>query len=368
MQLEFHQLDRRWEHLRARQPHRQRRLMASLVESGQQTPIVVVAAEGQPGRYLVIDGHKRIAALQQLGRDTVEAVVWPMGEAEALLLDRSLRFSEHETALEQGWLLAEMEQRFGYGLDELARRFDRSVSWVSRRLALVELLPEAIQQQVREGKVSAHVAMKYLVPAARINPEDCLRMAAAFAQHHCDTRQAGQLYAAWRSGSPAIRQRLLDEPALFFKAQRQAEPKATAAPAAELLRDLEMVAAIVNRATRRLAGAVAADMDGQQREAARRQIERLETQLRRLAGRIPQEQEPHVEPSATHHDLGTERPGSEPTRDRADVGNLPSDGAQGSALELHRGPGDNAGRESRTLPATDPGAFQRLQGESRASP
>jgi len=340
--------------------------MASLAESGQQTPIVVVLSPDHHDRYLVIDGHKRIAALQQLGRDTVEAVVWPMGEAEALLLDRSLRFSEHETALEQGWLLAEMEQRFGYSLDELARRFDRSVSWVSRRLALVELLPEAIQQQVREGKISAHVAMKYLVPVARINLEDCRRMAAAFAQHHCDTRQAGQLYAAWRSGPPVIRQRLLDEPALFFKTQRRAEPKATATPAAELLRDLEMAAAIVNRATRRLAGA--AEMDGQQREAARRQIERLENQLHRLAGRIPQEQEPHVKPSATHHDSGTERPGSEQTRDRADVGNFPSDGAQSRSLELHRDTGAPPGRESRTLPATDPGAFQRLQGESRASP
>jgi ParB family chromosome partitioning protein len=367
MQLEFHQLDRRWEHLRVRRPHRQRRLMASLAESGQQTPIVVVLSPDHRDRYLVIDGHKRIAALQQLGRDTVEAVVWPMGEAEALLLDRSLRFSEHETALEQGWLLAEMERRFGYGLDELARRFDRSVSWVSRRLALVELLPEAIQQQVREGKISAHVAMKYLVPVARINLEDCERMAAAFAQHHCNTREAGQLYAAWRGGSPVIRQRLLDEPALFFKAQRQAEPKATAAPAAELLRDLEMAAAIVNRATRRLAG-TAADMDGQQREAARRQIERMEGLLRRLAGGIPQEQQPHVEPSATHHDSRTECPGSEPTRDRADVGHLPSVGAQSSAIKLDRSPGDTAGRESRTLLATDPGAFQHLQGESRASP
>src|SRR5664280_2752275 len=172
MQLEFHQLDRRWEHLRVRHPARQRRLLASLADSGQQTPIVVVAAAGQPGRYLVIDGCKRIAALQQLGRDTVEAVEWPMGEAEALLLDRSLRFSEHETALEQGWLLAEMEQRFGYGLDELARRFDRSVSWVSRRLALVELLPEAIQQQVREGMLGAQLAMKYLVPMARVKVEE----------------------------------------------------------------------------------------------------------------------------------------------------------------------------------------------------
>ena len=195
MQLEFHQLDRRWEHLRVRQPHRQRRLMASLAESGQQTPIVVVLSPGHRDRYLVIDGHKRIAALQQLGRDTVEATVWAMSDAEALLLDRSLRFSSQETALEQGWLLSEREQRFGYSLEELARRFDRSVSWVSRRLALVELLPEAIQQQVREGAIAAQLAMKYLAPVARVSLEDCARMAAAFVQHRCDTRQAGQLYA-----------------------------------------------------------------------------------------------------------------------------------------------------------------------------
>ena len=159
MELEFHQLDRRFEHLRVRDPGRHRHLLASLADAGQQTPIVVVALPGTPDRYLVIDGYKRLAALRQLGRDTVAAVAWPMSEAEALLLDRSLRMSERETALEQGWLLQEMEQRYGYSIDELARRFDRRTSWVSRRLALVELLPEAIQQQVREGKLASQVAM-----------------------------------------------------------------------------------------------------------------------------------------------------------------------------------------------------------------
>ncbi len=84
---------------------------------GPATPIVVVAAEGQADRYVVIDGYKRIVALEQLDREAVEAVVWPMSEAAAVLLDRSLRLSEHESALEVGWLLAELEQRFGYGLD-----------------------------------------------------------------------------------------------------------------------------------------------------------------------------------------------------------------------------------------------------------
>ena len=88
MRLEFHQLDRRLESLRVRHPARQRRLIASRAESGQQTPIIVIETGG---RYLVIDGHKRIAALQQLGRDTVEAVVWEMSEADALVLERSLQ-------------------------------------------------------------------------------------------------------------------------------------------------------------------------------------------------------------------------------------------------------------------------------------
>ena len=48
-------------------PGRQRRLLASLAESGQQTPIVVVAVVGQPDRYVVIDGHKRITAISRSG-------------------------------------------------------------------------------------------------------------------------------------------------------------------------------------------------------------------------------------------------------------------------------------------------------------
>jgi len=208
MHLEFHQLDRRWEHLRVRDPQQQKHLLASLAEHGQQTPVIVVSAKTAPETYIVIDGFQRIAALQRLGKDTVDAVVWTMSESEALLLERSLRASRQETSLEQGWLLAELEQRFGYSLDQLARRFDRSVSWVSRRLALVELLPESIQRQVRDGHIGAQAAMRFLVPAARVNVADCERLAAAFVECRCDHRQAAQLYAAWRTGTRATRDRI----------------------------------------------------------------------------------------------------------------------------------------------------------------
>jgi ParB family chromosome partitioning protein len=367
MRLEFHQLDRRGEHLRVRHPARQRRLLASLAASGQQSPIVVVAVEGQPDRYLVIDGYQRIAALEQLGRDTVEAVVWPMSEAEALLLDGSLRWAEHQSALEQGWLLADMELRFGYGLDELARRFDRSVSWVSRRLALVELLPEAIQQLVREGKVSAQVAMKYLVPVARISLEDCQRLATAFAQHHCDTREAGQLYAAWRDASRPVRERLLASPELFFKTQRRAPPAETTQSAA-LQRDLEMAAAILRRARRRLTEALPEMVPAQQHNAechiasARRELERIGEQIGK------EKSSGHADPNAKDHDFGTAHQGSEQARDCARTGHLTPERAQSPAVAENGSAGDPSCRESRTVSAARPGSVQHLQGESRASP
>ena len=170
MDLEFHQLDLRHEGLRVQRPEREKRLLASLAERGQQVPIVVVALADEPNRFLVIDGYKRIRALQRLARDTVRATVWDMDETEALILDRSLRTAEGETAIEQGWLLSELHRSLGLSLDDLARRFDRSVSWVSRRLTLVRELPESVQQYVRNGKIGPWAAMKYLVPIARQSP------------------------------------------------------------------------------------------------------------------------------------------------------------------------------------------------------
>jgi ParB family chromosome partitioning protein len=112
----------------------------------------------------------------------------------------------------------------------------------------VELLPESVQQQVRSGAIPAHVAMKFLVPVARSGPEECRRMAEGFARYRLSSREAGQLYAAWRTATPAVRDRLLDEPQLFLKTQWQREVARPSPAMVELDRDLEMVVAIAGRA------------------------------------------------------------------------------------------------------------------------
>ncbi len=189
MELELGQLDLRYERLRIRSAPRERRLIGSIAKVGQQTPIVVVA---DAPRWVVVDGYKRVRAVRRLGHDTVHAIAWELGEADALLLERLLHAGEIGSALEQGWLLKELESRFGLGREELARRFDRTTSWVSRRLALVSELPSAVQEHVRSGAIGAHAAMKYMVPLARANEGDCTRLGDAISKERVTSRQMGE--------------------------------------------------------------------------------------------------------------------------------------------------------------------------------
>jgi ParB/RepB/Spo0J family partition protein len=248
VEIELHELDLRYAALRRRDARRERALVGSLAESGQQVPVVVV--RGEAGPFVLVDGYKRVRALQRLHRDTVEGVVWALTELEALLLVRVLRSGEGDSALEQGWWLRELHERFGLTASELARRFDKSASWVSRRLALVRELPEAVQELVRSGVLVAHAAMKHLVPLARANLAQCLELAPALAAHGLSSRQIGTLCAAFVAGTDESRQLILTAPHLVLRAEAEAQRPKDKSAAERVLSDVATVAAIARRARR----------------------------------------------------------------------------------------------------------------------
>ena len=363
MELEFHQLDLRYEGLRVRRSEREHRLLASLAEWGQQVPIVVVVLAGEPKRFLVIDGYKRVRALRRLGRDTVSATVWEMGEAEALVLERSLRAQEGETAFEQGWLLWELHHRFGLSLEELAQRFERSVSWVSRRLGLVKELPESVQQWVRYGKIAAHVATKYLVPMARAKPQDCERLAEAVAQEKFTSQEVATLYRAWRDGSRRLRSLVLENPKLFLRASREAEQEPT--EKTPLCRDLEVIAAMARRALRRFDSEL---LDPEEHETLKLSLKQALLDLGRLGQRMEKEEKSDVDSQLESRDFGASSQGDSQASDLKDPGHLPPSGPQGHPLPIGRGAGASPASESRTVSATDPGASRFVRGEPGPGP
>lgn len=252
MELEFHQIDLRFEPLRRRDPRRERLITASMAAIGQQTPVVVVA---QPsGKPILVDGFKRLRALKSLRLDLVQATCWDLPEQEALLLGRLMRTATSESPFEQGWLLRELRDRFGMTLEELARRFDRTAAWASRRIALVSGLPEVLQERVRAGQIAPDTAMKVLVPLSRDNKRDGLRLGEAIARAHLSTRQAQALHAGWLRGDAQVRDRIVADPLLYLRAREASlgQDPAGKSDLAQLFDDLGAVGAAARRASRRI--------------------------------------------------------------------------------------------------------------------
>jgi ParB family chromosome partitioning protein len=367
VELELHQLDVRYEALRVRRPEHERRLLASLAEHGQQVPIVVVAGD-ETGRFVVIDGHKRLRALRRLRCDTVLATVWALSEGEALLLSRSLRQAEAETALEQGWLLCELRRTFGLDLATLAQCFDRSPSWVSRRLALVQQLPEAVQERVRLGEIGAHAAMKHLVPMARVDREACCALASAIAHHRLSTEDVGRLYAAWRRGTPALRARVVEDPLLFLKVEREVEEQPTLDATETLLKDLDLLGALARRALRRYSDVARTLPDVDRTQLARAALQ-AQCDLERLTRRLAkEEEESHARSQPAHGDPGAAQAADPPAHHRPDTQGLAPGGAQGHRKPVERAPAHPACGEGRALPQRDPGALRLVPGQPGPSP
>ncbi len=265
MEIELHQIELRYAALRVRSAQREARLLASLASAGQTMPVVVVR-EGD--RFVLIDGYKRVRALGTLGRDTAVAIEWSLDESEALLFERLLRAGDADSAIEQGWFLREMHERFGLSQQDLARRFGRTQSWVSRRIALAMVLPAAAQAHVRAGAIGAHAAMKFLVPMARANAAACARFADAAAPEHFTDREVGELFAAWKTASRKTAELVLSAPRVVLRAADEARrsPAVPKRPVEALLEDLHITTSVARRAYGRVReGVLGAALDDERR-------------------------------------------------------------------------------------------------------
>jgi ParB family chromosome partitioning protein len=327
VELEFHQLDLRYEGLRVRHPARERRLLASLADAGQQTPIVVVATAAT---HVVVDGHTRVRCLRRLHRDTVTAVAWDLPEPEALILRQVLHTDATDSALEQGWLLRTLHDDHGLSFPHLARRFDRTVSWVSRRLSLVRTLPAPVQEHVRAGRLGAHAAMKYGVPLARANAADCVRLVEAITPHRLSTRQIGRLYQVYVAGPDATRALVMTDPLLVLRvsddpADASVRPEASAPDA--LIADLHILGAVARRAHRRLQHG--GGLLPPERARAWRLFDQIQTDFHDLQRRC--EKELRDDRSGTaDRDSELTGQGSRDPPDRPGLADLPGGGADGA--------------------------------------
>ena len=217
LEADLHRLELRFVSLRVRQPRAVERLARSIEHSGQLMPVVAVDEQEQ-GRWVLIDGYRRIEALRRLSRDTARVELWECPLAQALLLVLVRVQGRSWEAIEEGAVIREVVEQCGLSRREVARQTGRDVSWVSRRMTLVEDLPEAVFAAVCAGELSTWAAVRVLAPLARANTEQAQILLAALQREPLSTRQLRAWYQHFQKANRRQRERMLAQPHLFCQA------------------------------------------------------------------------------------------------------------------------------------------------------
>jgi len=215
LELDLHRLELRYAHARLVEPRAVERLARSIERHGQLMPCIGVA-DGE--RVVLLDGYRRVAALQRLGRDTAFVERWSCDLAHALITVLCRTQARALAAIEEALLLRELTEGLGLTQNELAQRCGRDASWVCRRLQLISGLPEKVLAAVREGTLSTWAATRVIAPLARANAAHAERLLQSARTEALSTRELNCCFEHYRRAGHLARERLIANPRLFLQA------------------------------------------------------------------------------------------------------------------------------------------------------
>ena len=283
--LDLHALVPRFAALRLRDAARLGQLVTSIEQQGQLTAVVVVPDPDNTQRWVLIDGYRRLDALQHLGRDRIQAHVWERSVDEALLGCLARGPDRGWEAIEEAALIEELAGR--HSQQVIARKIGRDVSWVSRRPGLIKALPEDLLDQVRQGRVSVWAATRVLAPLARANSDHARTLLKHIEQQPLSTRALKRLFEQYRKATGIQRQRLVENPALFLQAldsreQHVTDKRLADGPEGAWRQDLAVIREIATRLLAQVPTLFAAQQDPLECKRLRQSFAAAKTPFERL--------------------------------------------------------------------------------------
>lgn len=220
--IEVRYLEQPFAALRQRKLSAYMKLMESLQqEEDQLVPVIVVP--GQEQHWILIDGYLRVGALKKLGVDTVAAEIWSCDTATALLFLMIGTQQRPWEAIEQGQLLEILNKEYGISQVEIAKGIGRDVSWVNRRLALVQDISSNGFRAYSESKISKWALTRVIQPLARANSEHADRLIEYLYHTKQSTRSLEKYFNHYQRSNQKTRQKIVENPELFFKILEEKE-------------------------------------------------------------------------------------------------------------------------------------------------
>lgn len=249
-QIEICQLDLRYGHTRIQSPEAVLRFANSLKQSGQIVPVLVVP--GEHPRHILIDGYLRVAGLKHCGQDTVWAKIWHDKEQDALVHVLAKTQDRQWDVFEQAGLIKELNTQHQMSQGQIARLLGKDKSWVSRRLALLDVLSDDIIEYVRKGYIATWSAHRILTPLARANAQHAKTLAENLKKKKISTRNLVVLFDHYKKSNRKTRDNLVQHPHLFLKAlfagiEQNQVGQLQGGPETKWLKDIKMTAHILRR-------------------------------------------------------------------------------------------------------------------------
>jgi len=256
--LDLHRLELRFAASRLVEPRAVERIARSIERCGQIVACIVVAGGDEDGAMVVVDGYRRIAAVRQLGRDTVRVEVWPCSVTEALVAVLARSQDRPFAAIEEALALRELVQGQGLSQHELARRCGRDVSWVSRRLQLLSGLPDEALAAVRAGRLSSWAANRVVAPLARANSDHANRLLERLVTEPLSTRELRDWFQHYERALVGVREEMVRRPRLFIQAQdeirqERATQRLRQGPEGQCATDVRILESVLGRLVQRTA-------------------------------------------------------------------------------------------------------------------
>ena len=174
-------------------------LAENIKQHGVLQPILVRPVAG--GRYELVAGERRLRAAKAAGLVDIPVLVKTLDDGQALaarLIENTHRLNL--TQLEEAQELKDMLTSLGGNREALAKQYNKSAGWITQRLNLLDLTPQA-QRLISEGITSDVGAINSVRQVEKSNPA----AAKALVDHAASKPAGGNGGTGLRSAADAMK-------------------------------------------------------------------------------------------------------------------------------------------------------------------
>ncbi len=212
MVIELNQVDIQYSDFRCSNARIEKNLLNSISQIGVTEPLSVVKKEGDDLSYLLLDGFKRFRCAKNLNLHQIPVTIIGDNEVSGVLRILCQNQSSSMNGLEEAVFIENLSSTHGLSYSEIARKINRSVSWVSLRAEMTRSMSDCIREKILSGKFPLRSYIYNLIPFTRVKggEEDVEKFVTALSGKEFSTRDIALMSHAFFRGDEQIKQQILN--------------------------------------------------------------------------------------------------------------------------------------------------------------